>query len=87
MWACGVTLFNLLSGCFPFDGENVIELFHNIRTRPLLLPATTKVFVDDEGLRDLLHGLMDKNPKTRWDSIEVRRGSWFRKFVECAVSF
>ena len=32
IWACGVTLFNMLTGSYPFEGNNLISLQANILT-------------------------------------------------------
>ena len=32
IWACGITLFNMLTGIFPFEGKNIISLQANILT-------------------------------------------------------
>ena len=26
MWSCGITLFNMLTGTFPFEGKNIMSL-------------------------------------------------------------
>lgn len=30
VWSCGVILFELLSGCLPFDDQNLMSLYHKV---------------------------------------------------------
>eukprot|EP00049_Salpingoeca_infusionum_P005716 m.95732 g.95732 ORF g.95732 m.95732 type:complete len:556 (+) comp13062_c0_seq7:3504-5171(+) len=39
VWASGVTLFHLVTGTYPFDGDNVIGLYDNIAQAEFELPA------------------------------------------------
>ena len=32
IWACGITLFNMLTGAYPFEGKNIMSLQANILT-------------------------------------------------------
>uniref|UniRef100_A0A914I7L1 non-specific serine/threonine protein kinase n=1 Tax=Globodera rostochiensis TaxID=31243 RepID=A0A914I7L1_GLORO len=73
IWACGVTLYNLVSGCYPFDGDVIMKLFENITTAPLQMPPTHI----SAPLEQLLVGVLQKEPEKRWDTLKIRTSKWF----------
>ncbi|GMS80086.1 hypothetical protein PENTCL1PPCAC_2261 [Pristionchus entomophagus] len=76
VWASGVTLYNMLSGEYPFEGAVIMKLFDAIATQPLIMP--TKVALKQEVV-DLMRGLLDKDPNTRWTIETVREYGWMKK--------
>ena len=50
IWASGVTLYHMISGKYPFDGDNIYNLFESIANCEYLMPEEA-----DELLADLLH--------------------------------
>jgi serine/threonine-protein kinase 11 len=65
IWSAGVTLFNLISGDYPFDGDSLMKLFENITNLPVNWPKNVEI---NESLHKFLSGVLDKNPETRWNS-------------------
>lgn len=76
IWASGVTLFNFVSGTYPFDGDVIMKLFDNIVHMPLKMPAGVKLSTD---LVELLHGLLEKDPKLRWNMKRIKNFSWIQR--------
>lgn len=74
IWSCGITLYNLVSGEYPFDGDVIMKLFENITTKALEMPTTVELSIS---LQKLLNGALDKNPLTRWNSVRIRHSDWF----------
>lgn len=48
VWALGVTLFCLIYGTVPFDGQNEYWVMENIRVKPVELPQTSERTTDVE---------------------------------------
>lgn len=59
--------FNLSSGKYPFEGENMFRLFENICEKPLVLPEEL-----DPVLRSLLEGMLVKDPYQRMSLAQVK---------------
>uniref|UniRef100_A0A5S6QJB9 non-specific serine/threonine protein kinase n=1 Tax=Trichuris muris TaxID=70415 RepID=A0A5S6QJB9_TRIMR len=74
VWSAGVTLYNFVSGLYPFDGENVFRLYENICQLPLTLPPDTEPL-----LGDLLSGMLEKSIGQRFNLERVRTHDWVRK--------
>ncbi|UYV68883.1 STK11 [Cordylochernes scorpioides] len=49
IWSSGVTLYNITTGKYPFEGDNIYKLFDNIAKCPLVIPDNV-----DELLQELL---------------------------------
>ena len=62
IWAIGVTLYCMLLGKLPFDGETTVELFENIQGGRLDFPVSAGL--SDE-VRDLLQAILVKDPANR----------------------
>ncbi len=73
VWSSGVTLFNFVTGTYPFNGDNVFLVFKSIVEDELELP------VDDllsDSLRQLLTGMLNKNYAQRLSVAQVKRHEW-----------
>lgn len=81
VWSLGVTLYYFVYGRLPWYARSVPEIYRMIVHDPLEFPAdNTK-----EGgqfahvppaLKQLLRGMLDKNPKTRLTIAQINKCSW-----------
>nr|WPS94690.1 Ca2+/calmodulin-dependent protein kinase kinase beta and related serine/threonine protein kinases [Naematelia aurantialba]WVH01949.1 Ser/Thr protein kinase [Naematelia aurantialba] len=71
IWALGVTLYCMLTGRLPFNVENPIELFEVVRQQSPELRAEW-----DEDLKNLLHGMLEKDPGHRIEMNVIREHPW-----------
>ncbi|KAL0079301.1 kinase-like domain-containing protein [Phycomyces blakesleeanus] len=72
VWALGVTLYCLLFGKCPFMAATEFELFDAIPVQPLTFPANFA----DQDCKDLLLGLLTKNPDARMTLDQVKVHPW-----------
>ncbi|CAD5206622.1 unnamed protein product [Bursaphelenchus okinawaensis] len=75
IWACGVTLYNMISGDYPFNGDGLMKLFENITQNDIEWPEDIK---DNRTLHTLLKGVLEKDPDNRWNTVTIRAGEWFK---------
>ncbi|XP_065155611.1 serine/threonine-protein kinase STK11 [Atheta coriaria] len=85
IWSVGVTLYNITTGIYPFEGDNIYRLFENIGRGEFTIPGD---IIDP--LRDLLLGLLRKDPNERLSLQQIRQHSWFyrkpaRKSIEVPI--
>ncbi|KAG2630757.1 hypothetical protein PVAP13_3KG545000 [Panicum virgatum] len=71
-WALGVFLYELLHGRTPFAGADNASTLRNIARRPLAFPPPSGGGPADAAARDLIAGLLAKDPARRLGS---RRGA------------
>ncbi|XVE86118.1 hypothetical protein DITRI_Ditri18aG0010700 [Diplodiscus trichospermus] len=74
IWAAGVTLYYMVVGCYPFLADSVLETYSKIVNCPLLLPEELHA-----GLKDLLQGLLCKDPTRRITLDGVAEHPWVVK--------
>lgn len=74
IWSSGVTLFNITTGKYPFEGDNIYKLFENIGSGEFEVPPEV-----DPLLADLLRGMLDKDPQRRLTLEHVQHHGWVRK--------
>ncbi|XP_051120645.1 serine/threonine-protein kinase GRIK2-like [Andrographis paniculata] len=70
-WALGVTLYYMVFGNYPFIGETLQDTYEKIVNNPLLLPGDINPL-----LKDLLEGLLCKDPKQRMSLEDIAHHSW-----------
>jgi serine/threonine protein kinase len=75
IWAIGATVFMLKFGHPPFIAKNIVNLYFKICNDPLVFPSNTSI---DPGLKNLLEGLLDKNPEKRFTMSQIVAHPWFR---------
>ncbi|KAE8731600.1 Pyridoxine biosynthesis 2 [Hibiscus syriacus] len=72
-WALGVTLYCMVLGHYPFLGETLQDTYDKIVNNPLILPNDM-----NPALRNLLEGLLCKDPKHRMTLNDVAEHYWVR---------
>jgi [calcium/calmodulin-dependent protein kinase] kinase len=89
VWSVGVTLFELLTGCLPFEADSIDALADAVATQPLCWPAPT---ADDDArrseaaggsdgapsalARDLVERMLRKAPAERITVADARAHPW-----------
>ena len=71
IWAAGVTLYNMVTGAYPFMGTNLYNLFQNIGAGEFTLPDSL-----DPALQDLIRRMLTHDPATRASLADVRSHPW-----------
>ena len=79
IWSCGVTLFNFVTGSYPFEGNTIFRLFENIGKGEFEVPKPEI----DPVLEGLVRGMLNKNFDERFNVKQVREHDWFRKRYPC----
>lgn len=74
VWSSGVTLYNITTGKYPFEGDNIYKLFENIGKGDFEVPEDI-----DELLQNLLQGMLQKEPKDRLSLQRIREHDWVKK--------
>ncbi|XP_037680148.1 serine/threonine-protein kinase STK11 isoform X2 [Choloepus didactylus] len=74
IWSAGVTLYNIITGLYPFEGDNIYKLFENIGKGEYTIPGEC-----GPPLSDLLRGMLEYEPSRRFSIQQIRQHSWFRK--------
>ncbi|XP_062966210.1 serine/threonine-protein kinase STK11 isoform X2 [Cynocephalus volans] len=74
IWSAGVTLYNITTGLYPFEGDNIYKLFENIGRGDYTIPGDC-----GPPLSDLLKGMLEYEPAKRFSIRQIRQHSWFRK--------
>ncbi|KAK3534438.1 hypothetical protein QTP86_015210 [Hemibagrus guttatus] len=74
IWSAGVTLYNITTSLYPFEGDNIYKLFENIGKGDYTIP-------EDCGplLTDLLRGMLEYDPAKRFSIQQIRQHNWVRK--------
>lgn len=76
IWSSGVTLFNFVTGSYPFEGETIFRLFENIATCEFEVPSHVGPV-----LEDLIRGMLAKEPEDRLSLVQVQSHDWVRKRI------
>ena len=76
VWACGITLFNLLTAKFPFSGVSLPEL-----QQQLLNAQPELTLVKNQHVRELLSQMLEKNPHERIKTTEILKHPWLKQVL------
>ncbi|CAH1102562.1 unnamed protein product [Psylliodes chrysocephalus] len=74
IWSSGVTLYNITTGLYPFEGGTIFRLFETIGKGEFTIPDEI-----DEPLRSLIVGMLQKEPEIRFNLRQIRQHSWFSR--------
>ena len=76
-WACGVLMYYLLSGKFPFDGKTQEEIFDNIEKQELNLNIPELKNISDE-CKDLISLLLERDVNKRIKAKDALGHNFFK---------
>ncbi|CAA6667538.1 unnamed protein product [Spirodela intermedia] len=74
VWSCGVILYVLLAGCLPFDEVDLPTLYNKIGKAEFSFPSWFSV-----GAKSLIRRILDPNPETRVQILDIREDEWFKE--------
>ncbi|TRZ00674.1 hypothetical protein DNTS_012308 [Danionella cerebrum] len=74
IWSAGVTLYNITTSLYPFEGDNIYKLFENIGKGEFSIPEECGPL-----LSDLLRGMLEYDPVKRFSIQRIRQHNWVRK--------
>ncbi|XP_045158706.2 serine/threonine-protein kinase stk11-like [Mercenaria mercenaria] len=74
VWSAGVTLYNMTTGLYPFEGENIYKLFENISKGDYIIPDSL-----DKMLSSLLKEMLQYDASNRISIAEIKHHDWYRK--------
>ncbi|KAG5286185.1 hypothetical protein AALO_G00011990 [Alosa alosa] len=74
IWSAGVTLYNITTSLYPFEGDNIYKLFENIGKGHYSVPEECGPL-----LSDLLRGMLEYDPEKRFSIQHIRQHNWVRK--------
>ncbi|KAJ0047405.1 hypothetical protein NL108_000487 [Boleophthalmus pectinirostris] len=74
IWSAGVTLYNITTSLYPFEGDNIYKLFENIGKGDYTIPEECGPL-----LSDLLQGMLEYDPAKRFSIQNIRQHNWVRK--------
>ena len=77
IWALGVTLYYFVFGTCPFLGPSVPAIYERIQNQELVLPYSLPNGQEpSDDLKDLLHRMLNKDPKKRISMKDIRQHPW-----------
>lgn len=82
IWSSGVTLYNMTTSLYPFEGDNIYKLFENIGKGHFTIPDNV-----DSLMADLIQGMLKYDVGERFTLVQIRQHDWFRKKHPCTVEW
>ena len=80
-WSCGILMYNLLTGNYPFEGDSKENLINEIKNRKFDLSADI-LKQKTKSCKDLIFKLLNKDYKTRIKVDEVLNHEFFTKGIK-----
>ncbi|KAK2580399.1 hypothetical protein KPH14_006150 [Odynerus spinipes] len=71
IWSSGVTLYNITTGQYPFEGDTIYKLYENIGKGEYTIPEEV-----EEPLRSLIAGMLQKEAENRFSLQEIKKHPW-----------
>lgn len=78
LWTCGIILFVMVAGYFPFDADEADTLFKLISFSQFSFPPFFS-----ETLKGLITNLLKTDPDQRYNLEDVKSHPWFNGEAEC----
>lgn len=75
IWSSGVTLFNFVTGSYPFEGDTIFRLFENIGKGEFTVPKGDV----DPVLESLIVGMLATHVDDRITLLQIKDHDWLRK--------
>lgn len=75
IWSSGVTLFNFVTGSYPFEGDTIFRLFENIGKGEFTVPKGEV----DPVLESLIIGMLATNVDDRFTILQIKDHDWLKK--------
>eukprot|EP01038_Epipyxis_sp_PR26KG_P010546 gene10546-14168_t len=87
-WSLGCVLMEMITGSAPFgdsDSMSKFEIFNNINEKSVRYPLSMTI-----SLKTLIKGLLDKDPKTRYNWLSIKESTWVEDvnwddFLSCSI--
>lgn len=76
IWSIGIMLYMMATGTLPFHDNNVVTLLKMVVEDEVRFPPSASV---DSELKELLLGILEKDPSHRLTIGEIRMSSWFMR--------
>lgn len=80
IWACGILMYEMVSGVRPFTGTDE-EVYAMILRRDFIIPLD-KITHMSAGMRRVLNMLLENDPNKRPSAETVMQDSWFQNYAK-----
>lgn len=80
MWSCGVILYVMLSGCYPFEDDDVHMLHHKITHGIFTFYEGHRAIVSEDA-KDLIRSLLSVDPLQRLTVDQALNHPWLQKHL------
>ena len=81
VWSCGVIMFLLLTGSFPFNGTTRDQVLFHIKTNQISLDQAKWSQLSIQA-KDLIGLLLNQNPDSRISAVEALKHPWLQSVFE-----